>query len=191
YSAADAHARHVRMADAAYPIGPAPASDSYLRIDRILDAARLAGAEAVHPGYGFLAENADFAQACADAGLVFVGPPPKAMRDLGLKTEARKLMQAAGVPVVPGTLEPLKSAEELRKAANDIGFPVALKAVAGGGGKGLRMVHDPAHLESAYRQAMSEAGAAFGDASVYLERAIDRPRHVEVQILADNHGNCV
>ncbi len=191
YSDADVHALHVRMADAAYPIGPAAAADSYLRIDRILDAARLAGAEAVHPGYGFLAENADFAQACIDAGMVFVGPPPKAMRDLGLKTEARKLMQSAGVPVVPGTLEPLASIEEVRTAAADVGFPVALKAVAGGGGKGLRMVSDPAQLEAAFRQAMSEAGAAFGNASVYLERAVARPRHVEVQILADQHGRCV
>src|SRR5438445_7724423 len=191
YSDADALALHVRMADAAYPIGPSPASDSYLRIDRILEAARQSGAEAVHPGYGFLAENAEFAQACIDAGLVFVGPPPQAMRDLGLKTEARKLMHAAGVPVVPGTLEPLASIEEVRKAADDVGFPVALKAVAGGGGKGLRMVADPSHLEAAFRQAMSEAGAAFGNAAVYLERAIERPRHVEVQILADQHGNCV
>ena len=191
YSDADAHALHVRMADAAYRIGPPPATDSYLRIDRILDAAKQTGAEAIHPGYGFLSENPDFAQACADAGLVFVGPPPRAMRDLGLKTEARKLMQAAGVPVVPGTLEPIAHIEEVRQAANDIGFPVALKAVAGGGGKGLRMVADPSHLEAAFRQAMSEAGAAFGNAAVYLERAIERPRHVEVQILADQHGNCV
>ncbi len=190
YSEPDAGALHVRMADAAYPIGPAPATDSYLRIDRIIEAASASGAEAVHPGYGFLAENADFAQACADAGLVFVGPPPAAMRALGLKTEARKLMQAAGVPVVPGTLEPL-TIEDVRKAAYEIGFPVALKAVAGGGGKGLRMVHDPVYLESAFRQATSEAGAAFGDASVYLERAVQRPRHVELQILADTHGNCV
>src|SRR5438874_1644808 len=161
YSDADVHALHVRMADAAYPIGPPPAADSYLRIDRILEAARHSGAEAVHPGYGFLAENADFAQACIDAGLGFVGPPPQAMRDLGLKTEARKLMQSAGVPVVPGTLESLTTIEAVRRAADEVGFPVALKAVAGGGGKGLRMVHDPAHLEAAYRQAMSEAGAAF------------------------------
>jgi acetyl-CoA carboxylase biotin carboxylase subunit len=191
YSDADAHALHVRMADAAYPIGPPPATDSYLRIDRILDTAKRAGAEAIHPGYGFLSENPDFAQACADAGVVFVGPPPKAMRDLGLKTEARKLMQAAGVPVVPGTLEPVATFDEVTQASQEIGFPIALKAVAGGGGKGLRMVADPSHLEAAFRQAMSEAGAAFGNAAVYLERAIQRPRHVEVQILADQHGNCV
>ncbi|MGI9145901.1 MAG: acetyl-CoA carboxylase biotin carboxylase subunit [Chloroflexota bacterium] len=191
YSAADANALHVRMADAAYVIGPAPATDSYLRIDRILEAARASNADAVHPGYGFLAENAEFAQACIDAGLIFVGPPPQAVRALGLKTEARKLMQAAGVPVVPGSLEPLMSIEDVRRAANDIGFPVALKAVAGGGGKGLRMVPEPAQLEAAFRQATSEAGAAFGNPAVYLERAIERPRHVEVQILADAHGQCV
>jgi acetyl-CoA carboxylase biotin carboxylase subunit len=191
YSEADAHAMHVRMADAAYLIGPPPASESYLRIDSVLEAARLAGAEAVHPGYGFLAENADFAQACADAGLVFVGPPPKAMRDLGLKTEARKLMQSAGVPVVPGTLEPVSSVHEAQRAADKTGYPIALKAVAGGGGKGLRIVHEPNMLEAAFRQATSEAGAAFGNAAVYLERAIERPRHVEVQILADQHGTCV
>ncbi|HEX8967648.1 MAG TPA: acetyl-CoA carboxylase biotin carboxylase subunit [Chloroflexota bacterium] len=191
YSEADAHALHVRMADAAYPIGAAPAADSYLRIDRILDAARAAGADAIHPGYGFLAENADFAQACADAGIAFVGPPPGAMRDLGLKTEARKLMRRAGVPVVPGTLEPVASVDDARKAADDIGFPVALKAVAGGGGKGLRIVSEPARLEAAFRQAMSEAAAAFGDPAVYLEHALERPRHVEVQILADQHGQCV
>jgi acetyl-CoA carboxylase biotin carboxylase subunit len=191
YSDVDARALHVRMADAAYPIGPAPASDSYLRIDRILDAARKADAQAIHPGYGFLAENAEFAEACAQAGITFIGPPPRAMQDLGLKTEARKLMQSAGVPVVPGTLEPIDNIAELHEAAKHVGFPVALKAVAGGGGKGLRMVHDPANLEAAFRQATSEAAAAFGDASVYLERAIERPRHVEVQILADNHGHCV
>jgi acetyl-CoA carboxylase biotin carboxylase subunit len=191
YSEADEHALHVRMADAAYAIGPAPASESYLNIERILDAARRSGAEAVHPGYGFLSENPTFAQACQDAGLVWVGPPPKAMRDLGLKTEARKLMQAAGVPVVPGTVEPLQSTDEVRRIADELGFPVALKAVAGGGGKGLRIVRQPADLEAAFRQATSEAGAAFGDASVYVEKAIERPRHVEIQILADQHGQCV
>jgi len=191
YSEADANALHVRLADAAYPIGPPPANESYLRADRIVEAALASGADAVHPGYGFLAENASFAQACADAGLVFVGPPPKAMRDLGLKTEARKLMQAAGVPVVPGTLDPVASFDAARSAANEIGFPVALKAVAGGGGKGLRIVREANALEAAFRQATSEAGAAFGDASVYLERAIEQPRHVEVQILADQHGQCV
>ena len=191
YSEADEHALHARMADAAYCIGPAAAAESYLNVDRILDAARRSGAEAVHPGYGFLAENAAFPQACQDAGLVWVGPPPRAMRDLGLKTEARKLMQAAGVPVVPGTVEPLKSSADVQRVAQELGFPVALKAVAGGGGKGLRIVRQPGELEAAFRQATSEAGAAFGDASVYVERAIERPRHVEVQILADQHGNCV
>ncbi|MBV9354169.1 MAG: ATP-grasp domain-containing protein, partial [Chloroflexi bacterium] len=191
YSEADERALHVRLADAAYPIGPAPASDSYLRIDRIVDVAKRAGAEAVHPGYGFLAENPAFAQACLDAGLIFVGPPPKAMRDLGLKTEARRLVQAAGVPVVPGTLDPVADVAQAGRIAAEIGYPVAIKAVAGGGGKGLRIVPDAAQLAAALRQAQSEAGAAFGDANVYLERAIDRPRHVEVQILADQHGHCV
>ena len=191
YSDADARALHVRMADAALRIGPAEASESYLRVPRIVEAARSMDAEAVHPGYGFLAENAEFAQACADAGLVFVGPPPKAMRDLGLKTEARKLMQSAGVPVVPGTLEPVSDIQAARQAAQEIGYPIALKAVAGGGGKGLRIVPEPNLLEAAFRQATSEAGSAFGNAAVYLERAIERPRHIEVQILADQQGNCV
>ena len=191
YSEADAHAMHVRMADEAYPIGPAPAAESYLRIDRIVDTAKSVGADAIHPGYGFLSENPAFAQACADAGIVFIGPPPSAMRALGLKTEARKLMSEAGVPVVPGTLEPLPDAEAARRVSDGIGFPVALKAVAGGGGKGLRIVRDPAEFDAAFRQAASEAGAAFGDASVYVEKAIDFPRHVEVQILADEHGKCV
>jgi acetyl/propionyl-CoA carboxylase alpha subunit len=154
YSEPDALAMHVRMADAAYLLGPGPATESYLRIDRILDVAGQAGAEAIHPGYGFLAENADFAQACLDAGMVFIGPPPSAMRDLGRKTDARRLMQAAGVPVVPGTLDPLSTFDEVRQAAAAVGFPsssVALKAVAGGGGKGLRMVADPAALEASYR----------------------------------------
>jgi acetyl-CoA carboxylase biotin carboxylase subunit len=191
YSEADQHALHVRMADSARLIGPPPASQSYLHVERILEAAKATGAEAIHPGYGFLAENAEFAQACADAGLVFVGPPPKAMRDLGLKTEARKLMQRAGVPVVPGTLEAVSEIEDLRRLAQETGYPVALKAVAGGGGKGLRIVAEPAQLEAAFRQATSEAGAAFGNAAVYLERAIQRPRHIEVQIVADQHGSCV
>lgn len=191
YSEADAQALHVRMADTAVGIGPPPATESYLNIERIIDAARASGAEAIHPGYGFLAENAEFAAACIEAGLVFIGPPPQAMRDLGLKTEARKLMQAAGVPVVPGTLEPVGSYEEVRRVAEEIGFPVALKAVAGGGGKGLRIVREATALEAAFRQATSEAGAAFGNPAVYLERAVERPRHVEVQILADQHGNCV
>jgi len=191
YSDADRDALHVRLADEAIHVGPAPAGESYLRIDRMVDAARQAGAEAVHPGYGFLAESPAFAQACRDAGLVFVGPSPQSMRDLGLKTEARRLMQAAGVPIVPGTVDPVGSLDEVRRIAHEIGFPVALKAVAGGGGKGLRIVQEADGLEAAFRQAGSEAGAAFGDTAIYLERAIERPRHVEVQILADHHGACV
>jgi len=191
YSDADRDALHVRLADEAIHVGPAPAGESYLRIDRMVDAARQAGAEAVHPGYGFLAESPAFAQACRDAGLVFVGPSPQSMRDLGLKTEARRLMQAAGVPIVPGTVDPVGSLDEVRRIAHEIGFPVALKAVAGGGGKGLRIVQEADGLEAAFRQAGSEAGAAFGDTAIYIERAIERPRHVEVQILADHHGACV
>ena len=191
YSDADRDALHVRLADEAVHVGPAPAGESYLRIDRMVDAARQAGAEAVHPGYGFLAESPAFAQACRDAGLVFVGPSPQSMRDLGLKTEARRLMQAAGVPIVPGTVDPVGSLDEVRRIAHEIGFPVALKAVAGGGGKGLRIVPEADGLEAAFRQAGSEAGAAFGDTAIYLERAIERPRHVEIQILADHHGACV
>lgn len=191
YSDADRDALHVRLADEAIHVGPAPAGESYLRIDRMVDAARQAGAEAVHPGYGFLAESPAFAQACRDAGLVFVGPSPQSMRDLGLKTEARRLMQAAGVPIVPGTVDPVGSLDEVRRIAHEIGFPVALKAVAGGGGKGLRIVQEADGLETAFRQAGSEAGAAFGDTAIYIERAIERPRHVEVQILADHHGACV
>ncbi|MBI2756267.1 MAG: acetyl-CoA carboxylase biotin carboxylase subunit [Chloroflexi bacterium] len=191
YSDADRDALHVRMADEAFHLGAAPASESYLRIDRLIETARRAGAQAVHPGYGFLAERPDFAEACGAAGLVFVGPPPSAMRALGLKTEARKLMAAAHVPYVPGTLDPLPTVDAARAAAEAFGFPIALKAVAGGGGKGLRIVRDPADLDAAFRQATSEAGAAFGDASVYVEKAIERPRHVEIQVLADQHGRCI
>jgi acetyl-CoA carboxylase biotin carboxylase subunit len=191
YSEADQHAMHVRMADEAYCIGPAPAGESYLRIDRIVDAAKRAHVEAVHPGYGFLAENHLFAQACIDAGLVFVGPSPTAMRQLGLKTEARRLMRSAGVPVVPGGVDPLRDLDEAQREADTVGYPVALKAVAGGGGKGLRIVTESGQLAAAFRQAHSEAAAAFGDADVYLERAIEHPRHIEVQILADQHGTCV
>jgi acetyl-CoA carboxylase biotin carboxylase subunit len=191
YSEPDAGAPHLRAADEAYALGGTTASETYLRGDLLVEIARRSGAEAVHPGYGFLAENADFAQRCADAGLVFVGPPPAAMRALGSKTAARKTLQAAGVPVVPGTLDPVPTADEAAKLARDIGFPIALKAVSGGGGKGMRVVHAPADLESAFRQASSEAQAAFGDPSMYLERLITRPRHVEVQILADRDGNVV
>lgn len=194
YSECDRAALHVRMADQAYSIGPNPPRDSYLRIDRIIDAARRAGADAVHPGYGFLAENEEFAAACRDAGLTFIGPSPDAIRLMGSKTAARQVAIAAGVAVVPGTEEPLGqevSDSEVRAIADRIGYPLMLKAVAGGGGKGMRMVADPAELPGALRAARSEAGSAFGDSAVYLERRILAPRHIEVQLLADHHGTVI
>jgi len=190
YSDADRSALHVRYADEAYHIGPAVASESYLRVDRILEAARRAGADAVHPGYGFLAENPEFAQACADNGIAFVGPPPEAMRAMGDKVQARKTMRAAGVPVVPGTDEGVSDAEALA-AAESIGYPLLVKAAAGGGGKGMRQVDAPEELPRALAAARREAKAAFGDDRVYLEKVIEHARHVEVQILADQHGNII
>jgi acetyl-CoA carboxylase biotin carboxylase subunit len=191
YSEADRDALHVRLADEAYEIGPAPSVESYLKIDRILDAARASGAEAIHPGYGFLAENAAFARAVEEAGIVFIGPSPSAMEAMGSKTSARKVAIEAGVPVVPGTTEPLTSVEEAITVAERFGFPIMLKASAGGGGKGMRLVNSAAELRSAFETARSEAAAAFGDPSVYLEKAVERPRHIEIQIFADSHGNYV
>jgi acetyl-CoA carboxylase biotin carboxylase subunit len=194
YSECDRPALHVRMADEAYPVGPNPPRESYLRIDRIIDAARLSGADAVHPGYGFLAENEDFAAACRDAGLTFIGPSPEAITLMGSKTAARQVAIAAGVPVVPGTEHPLNDAvsdEEVLAIAEGIGYPLMLKAVAGGGGKGMRMVSQPADLPGALRAARSEAGSAFGDSAVYLERRIMAPRHIEVQLLGDHFGTVV
>jgi acetyl-CoA carboxylase biotin carboxylase subunit len=191
FSDADREALHVLMADEAYPIGPAPAADSYLAIDKLVGAARRAGADAVHPGYGFLAENARFAEACGEAGLTFVGPPPAAIRAMGDKTAARKIARDLRVPMVPGTLEPLRSDDEARTLARDVGYPVMLKAAMGGGGKGMRLVRGEAELADALRAARSEAGAAFGDTAVYLERAVSEPRHVEIQVLADAHGAVV
>ena len=191
YSECDRTALHVRQADEAYPIGPSPPRESYLRIDRIVDAARRSGADAVHPGYGFLAENEEFASAVGDAGLTFVGPTPNAIRVMGSKTAGRAAALAAGVAVVPGTDTPLggeASEETIAAAANTIGYPVLVKAVAGGGGKGMRTVTDPAELANAVRAARSEAVNAFGDASIYLERRLTRPRHIEVQLLGDQHG---
>jgi len=188
YSEVDRKSLHVRYADEAHLIGPAPSTESYLRIDRILDTARRSGAEAIHPGYGFLAENPGFAQACAEAGFVFIGPPVAAMELMGSKTASRHALVRAGLPVVPGTDHNLESFEEVESAAKEIGFPVMLKAAAGGGGKGLRLVRSPAELESAYRTTRSEAQNAFNDPAVYLEKYIDRPRHVEIQILGDRHG---
>ena len=188
FSEADREAPHVLLADEAYPIGPPPAAESYLAIDRLVRVARRGGADAVHPGYGFLAENARFAEACGEAGLTFVGPPPAAIRAMGDKTAARKLARELGVPMVPGTLEAVRSDDEARAQAREVGYPVMLKAAMGGGGKGMRLVRAEGELTDALRAARSEAGAAFGDAAVYLERAVSEPRHVEIQVLADAHG---
>ena len=191
YSEADAAALHVRLADEAYLLGPAPSAESYLRVDRVVEAARKSGAEAIHPGYGFLAENASFARAVNDAGLVFIGPSPEAMEMMGSKTSARRAAQAAGAPVVPGTTSALESFDEARETAARVGYPVMLKAAAGGGGKGMRLVPAEDELASAFETARSEAASAFGDSSVYIEKAVERPRHVEIQVFADAHGNCV
>ena len=190
YSDADRNAPHVRYAEEAYHIGPPPAAESYLDIETLIDVARRSGAQAVHPGYGFLAERAPFAQACYDAGLVFIGPHPDAISTMGDKQAARQTVKAAGVPVVPGT-EPGLNDEEMIAAAGEIGFPLLVKAVAGGGGKGMRPVHDPADLPDALAGARREAQAAFGDGDVYLEKMIAGARHVEIQVLADAHGNVV
>ncbi|HEX3559389.1 MAG TPA: acetyl-CoA carboxylase biotin carboxylase subunit [Pyrinomonadaceae bacterium] len=191
YSEADAAALHVRLADEAYLLGPAPSVESYLRIERVVEAARLSGAEAIHPGYGFLAENAGFARAVAAAGLVFIGPSPEAMELMGSKTSARRAATAAGAPVVPGTNEALASVEDARATALSVGYPVMLKAAAGGGGKGMRLVASEDEMASAFETARSEAASAFGDSSVYIEKAVERPRHIEIQIFADAQGNFV
>jgi acetyl-CoA carboxylase, biotin carboxylase subunit len=191
YSECDRTALHVRYADEAYFIGPSAPRESYLRIDRLIDAAKKSGADAVHPGYGFLAENEDFAAAVGDAGLTFIGPSPDAIRTMGSKTAARAAALRAGVPVVPGTEDPLRpdaTDADIAKLAASIGYPLLVKAVAGGGGKGMRTVIDAADLAGAVLAARSEAGTAFGDASVYLERRLARPRHIEVQLLGDAHG---
>jgi acetyl-CoA carboxylase biotin carboxylase subunit len=191
FSEADRDARHVRLADEAVAIGPAPSRESYLRIDRVIDAARQTGAEAIHPGYGFLAENEAFARACEEAGVAFIGPRAATIALMGEKTSARREAVAAGVPVVPGTLAPEADPEVLAREAERIGYPVMLKAAAGGGGKGLRLVGSPAELAPALARARSEAASAFGDDRVYLEKAIVKPRHIEIQVLADHHGNAV
>ncbi len=191
FSEADAGALHVQLADEAHPIGPAAARQSYLRIDRILAVAKSAGADAIHPGYGFLSENADFAEACAEAGLVFVGPPAAAIRAMGSKAESKALMVAAGVPVVPGYHGEDQSEERLAAEAARIGFPVLIKASAGGGGKGMRPVHSAADFLDELSGARREARAAFGDDRVLLERYLQRPRHVEVQVFADRHGRTI
>ncbi len=195
YSDADRLAPHVQMATAAVAIGPAPSAESYLVIEKILAACRATGADAVHPGYGFLSENEDFADACAAAGITFIGPSAEAMRKMGSKTSARKTVSAAGTPVVPGDNGPagdgFPTAEEALASAKAIGFPVLLKAAAGGGGKGMRMVTTEAELPAAFDGARREATAAFGDGTVYLEKAIQRPRHIEIQVFGDHHGTIV
>src|SRR6266550_1698264 len=191
FSEADAKALHVRMSDEAYCIGPAPSNQSYLNIAAIIAAALRAGAEAIHPGYGFLAENSDFARAVTDAGVTFIGPSPDAMEIMGSKTSARRAAVAAGVPVVPGTTESLESYEAARATAAQFGYPVMLKAAAGGGGKGMRQVAQESELLSAFETAQSEAAAAFGNPKIYLEKLVERPRHIEIQIFADAQGNIV
>ena len=191
YSEPDRLAPHVRQADAAVLIGPAPAVESYLDIAKIITAARESGCQAIHPGYGFLSERAAFAEACARAGLIFIGPPAAAIRAMGDKTEARRRMQAAGVPVVPGTVAPLRDPVEARREAKRIGYPVVLKAVAGGGGKGMRRVRSEGEVEEAFEAARREALKAFGDGAIYVEKHIERPRHIEIQVLADRHGRIV
>jgi acetyl-CoA carboxylase biotin carboxylase subunit len=191
YSDVDAHARHVLLADEAVAIGAAPAQQSYLRIDRLIDAALSTGCDCVHPGYGFLSESEAFAQAVIDAGLVWVGPPPSAIRAMGVKTEARALMAAASVPLVPGFQSSEADDAAFAAAAEQIGYPVMVKAAGGGGGKGIRIVRVAGDLREALAAARHEAGAAFGDARVFLERYIERGRHIEIQVLADAHGNTI
>jgi len=190
-SDADATARHVRAADAAVRVGPPPAAESYLNIPALIAAARTSGADAVHPGYGFLSERAAFARACVDAGLIFIGPPADAIERMGSKIGARTLMEQAGVPVVPGRTPADQSDAGIAAAADAIGFPVLVKASAGGGGKGMRAAHDAATLAEAIPSARREAQAAFGDGTLYVERLIQRPRHIEIQVFADAHGNAV
>jgi 3-methylcrotonyl-CoA carboxylase alpha subunit len=191
YSEADAGALHTRFCDAAYPIGPAPAAESYLAIDRLISVARRSEAECVHPGYGFLAERAEFAEACAAAGVVFVGPPPEAIRAMGLKDAAKALMTKAGVPVVPGYQGERQEPKFLKEKAYQLGYPVMIKAVAGGGGKGMRRVERHADFDAALEGAQREARSAFGDSRVLIEKFVSSPRHVEIQVFADRHGNTV
>jgi acetyl-CoA carboxylase biotin carboxylase subunit len=191
YSDVDRAALHVREAEEAYPIGAAAASESYLNVRKILDVAEHSGADAIHPGYGFLSENPKFAQACADAGVKFIGPAAAAMEAMGSKTRARQAVEKAGVPLVPGTSRGVESPEQAGQVAARIGYPVMLKAAAGGGGKGMRLVEAPGQLKSSLEAARSEAERSFGDSEVYIEKVIVNPRHIEMQVLADEHGNTV
>jgi acetyl-CoA/propionyl-CoA carboxylase biotin carboxyl carrier protein len=191
YSEADRDAPHVAEADEAHLLGPAVPAESYLNIEKILEVAKSAGAEAIHPGYGFLAENADFARACEEGDVVFIGPPASAIEAMGSKTRARELMADAGVPIVPGTTAPAESVDEAKKQATEIGYPIACKAAGGGGGKGFRVAHSEDDLEEAFEGAAREGEKFFSDPRVYLERYLEDPRHVEVQVLADSHGNVI
>ncbi len=191
YSDADQLSLAVRLADEAYYIGESPSSKSYLVVEKIIETAIKSGSDAIHPGYGFLAENADFARKVEEAGLIFIGPSPEAITNMGSKTISRDIMKKAGVPVVPGTVEVIKDAGELKMAVKDIGYPLLLKASAGGGGKGMRKVENPEDLEEAFNRARSEALSSFGDDSVYVEKYILEPHHVEIQVLADNYGHTV
>ena len=191
YSDPDRAALHVLLADEAYRIGPAPSRESYLRGAAIVELARSIGADAIHPGYGFLSENASFAALCRDAGITFIGPSPEAIAAMGSKVESRRLMIDAGVPVVPGGRDPLPDLESAQRAAGEIGYPVMLKAAAGGGGKGMRRIDRPDDFAAAFRAARSEAASSFGDDAVYLEKYLDRPRHVEIQVMGDGHGTVV
>jgi acetyl-CoA carboxylase biotin carboxylase subunit len=191
YSEADANSLHVRMADEAVLLGPPPSNQSYLSIEKVIDAAKQVNAEAIHPGYGFLAENSDFAQQVTEAGLTFIGPSAEAMQIMGSKISARKEALEVGAPIVPGTVEALASLARAAEVALELGYPVMLKAAAGGGGKGMRLVASEKDLKSAFETAQSEAASAFGDSSLYLEKAIEQPRHIEIQIFADSFGNTV
>lgn len=191
YSEADSKALHVRFADEAYLIGPPPSSESYLRIDRIIDVAKKSGCDAIHPGYGFLAENAEFARAVRDSGLIFIGPDPKSIELMGSKTESRNAMESAGLPVVPGLKRPVKDENELINFAREIGYPLLLKADLGGGGKGMRLIKREEELIPSYKLATSEALSSFGDPSIYIEKYIEEPHHIEIQILVDEFGNAV
>src|SRR5258706_561102 len=191
YSDADRASLAVRMADEAAYLGASPSSESYLRIDKIIEAARHHGAEAIHPGYGFLSENAEFAEACSAAGIIFIGPPAEAIRKMGSKTAARQIAIAAGAPVVPGTQQAIREIDKARQVARELGYPVLLKAAAGGGGKGRRRVDRGADLEAAIRDASSEALRAFRSDEVYLEKLVVEPRHIEIQVLGDHHGHMI
>ena len=193
YSDADRAALHVRSCDEAVRVGPPPSRESYLAVENVIAACKATGADAIHPGYGFLSENAAFARACKHAGITFIGPPPEAMEEMGEKTRARRKASEAGVPIVPGLTEPMAEGgeEKGKEAAQQLGYPIMLKAAAGGGGKGMRLVAEPREFDSALATARREALSAFGDARVYIEKAVSRPRHVEIQIFADQHGSCI